>query len=114
MKCRAKANELQRAYGLRHRAEITERTREYNKQHQQDNKEQYKEWHNQFKERQLNQGVRTDLKSCTRCYKIKPVSEYGEEQDFIVLRDGEVITERRQFKTCGVRRLRDKGRIWSR
>jgi hypothetical protein len=83
VKCREKKNELQRAYGLRHRAEITERTREYNKQHQQDNKEQYKEWHKQFRERQLNKEVNIDQQCCTRCYKIKPVSEYGEYNDFL-------------------------------
>ena len=111
VKCREKANELQRAYGLRHRAEITERTREYNKQHRQDNKEQYKDWHKQFKERQFNQEVNTDQKCCTMCYKLKPVSEYGEEQGFMEFIDGEIITERRPFKSCDACRLRDKSRI---
>ena len=86
MKCRERGNELQRAYALRHRAEITERNREYNKQHRQDNKEQYKDWHKQFQERQLNQEVTTDQKCCTRCYKIKPMSEYGEYKDFFLKR----------------------------
>jgi hypothetical protein len=100
VKCREKKREWNHSYGIRHRAEITERTREYNKQHRQDNKEQYQEWNKQYRERQLNQEVNTDQKCCTRCYKIKPVSEYGE-----------VITEL-QFKSCDACRLRDTSRIY--
>ncbi len=83
---------MDHSYGIRHRAEITERTREYNKQHREDNQEQYKEWNKQIKERQLNKEVNTDQQCCTRCYKLKPVSEYGEEREVIFMRDGKIIT----------------------
>jgi len=54
----------------------------------------------EVEENKLNTVVEENNKYCTRCRKNKPASDY--EKASI------------QLKTCGVCRLRDEGRIWSR
>ncbi len=38
------------------------------------------------------------------------MSEYGEEHEVIFMRDGEIITEMQQYKTCNGCRQRDKSK----
>jgi RNA polymerase subunit RPABC4/transcription elongation factor Spt4 len=57
--------------------------------------------------------VEEDDKYCTRCRKNKSASDYV-GTTLVVNDNDEYVKASVQYKTCGVCRLRDKGRIWSR
>ena len=113
VKCRRKDCEYSKNYQQTHKEEIAERKKDYNKQYNIDNKEKCKEHNKQYKETQkekLNIAVDENHKCCTRCYKINPITEYGEYLKQVEIEGTHqfhhVMTEHRSCKTC-----RDKKRM---
>ena len=109
VKCRERSRIYSKKYEQEHREEITERTRDYRQKYYQDNKEYYRTHQKLYQQKQLNTEVDENHKCCTRCYKIQPLTEYGEYKDMVKI-DGklqEAMVPHRSCKTC---RNRDKQR----
>ena len=105
VKCRTYSRQQNKDYRQEHQAEITENTRDYRKQYYQDNKEHHKELMKNYREKQLNTEVDENHKCCTRCYKIKPITEYGE---YVYKIDVNGIEHWASCKSCNSCRNRDK------
>ena len=105
VKCRTYSRQQNKEYRQEHQAEITENTRDYRKQYYQHNKEHHKELMKNYKEKQLNTEVDENHKCCTRCYKIKPITEYGE---YVYKIDVKGIEHWASCKSCNSCRNRDK------
>ena len=107
--CRARNRNNDKTYRDIHQAEITERKRDYNKQYFQDNKEYFNERHKQFRDRQLNKEVDDNNKCCARCYKIQPITYYGEYKGMVKI-DGELTEAMIFYNSCVECRDKDKAR----
>ena len=107
MKCRERGREQNKAYREAHKDEIAERKQEYNKQYFQEHKEYYSKKHKEYRDRQLNKEVDEHHKCCTRCYKIQPLTEYGEYETMLKI-DGKYQEATIQCKSCNTCRKRDK------
>jgi hypothetical protein len=107
--CRARNRVNDKTYRSIHQAEITERTRDYRKQYFQDHKEQYQERYKQYRERQLNKEVDDNNRCCTRCYKIQPITYYGEYKGIVKI-DGELKEAMIPYNSCVECRDKDKAR----
>ena len=94
VKCRTYSRQQNKEYRQEHQAEITENTRDYRKQYYQDNKEQHRKAMKGYRDKQLNTQVDENHKCCTRCYKIQPITEYGECVDHID------VNGVKHWKTC--------------
>ena len=112
VKCRPKSRQYSKEYQQTHREEIAERKTDYNKQYYQNNKEYYKECNKQYKKKQLNTEVDDNHRCCTRCYKIQPITEFGEHVYKI---DVNGVEHWARCKSCNAcrnkdKRLRDEGK----
>ena len=115
VKCRTYSRHQNKEYRQEHKEEIAERMKEYNKIHYQDNKEYYQECNKQYREKQLNTEVDENQKCCTRCYKIKPLSEYGEYQGMVKIEGTNKVEEAViPYRSCIACRNKDKERRWGR
>ena len=109
VKCQERGRIQNKVYRETHREEIAERKKEYNKQHYQDNKEYYRTHQKQYQQKQLNTEVDENHKCCTRCYKIQPLTEYGEYKDMVKI-DGNLQEAMIPYRSCKTCRNRDKQR----
>ena len=111
VKCRERSRTQDKVYRETHREEIAERKKEYNKQHYQDNKEYYRTQQKQYQQKQLNTEVDENHKCCTRCYKIQPLTEYGEYKDMVKINGTNKLQEAMvPYRSCKTCRNRDKQR----
>ena len=105
VKCRPKSRQQNKEYRQTHKEEIAEKKQDYNKRYYQNNKEYNKECGKQYREKQLNAELDENHKCCTRCYKIKPITEYGECVDHI---DVNGVKHWKSCKSCNNCRKRGK------
>ena len=113
VKCRPKSREYSKLYQETHKEEIAERKQDYNKQYYQENKAYYKECGKQYRDKQLNTDVDENHKCCSRCYKIMPLTEYGEYKGMVKVEGANKVQEAMiTYRSCKTCRDRDKMRRW--
>ena len=84
-------------------------TKEYNSAKYQLYKEEHKAACKKWRSKQLNKEVDENHKCCTRCYKIQPLTEYGEYKDMVKI-DGKLQEAMVPYRSCKTCRNRDKQR----
>ena len=84
-------------------------TKEYNSAKYQLYKEEHKASCKKWQSKQLNKEVDENHKCCTRCYKIQPLTEYGEYKDMVKI-DGKLQEAMVPYRSCKTCRNRDKQR----
>ena len=88
---------------------MDEITREYNKARYQLYKETQKVSMKKWRANQLNKEVDDNHKCCARCYKIQPITYYGEYKGVAKI-DGELKEAMIPYNSCVDCRNRDKQR----
>ena len=89
---------------------MDELKREYNKARYQLYKEAQKVAAKKWRQKQLTREVDENSKCCTRCYKIQPLSEYGEYEARVKI-NGTYQDAMVPYKSCQTCRNRDKDRL---
>ena len=89
---------------------MDELTKSYNKVFYSLYKESHKKSMKKYREKQLNAYVDEEHKCCTRCYKIQPISNFGERMDFVRF-DGKNQEAKVPYRSCVACRDRDKRRL---
>ena len=82
-------------------------TRQYNRAKYELYKEEHKVYMKKWRQKQLNQEVGEHHRCCTRCYKIQPLTEYGEYKTMLKM-NGKLQEAMAQCKSCNSCRQRDK------
>jgi hypothetical protein len=92
------------------RAAMDALTKSYNKALYSLYKESHKKSMINYHEKQLNTDVDEQHKCCTRCYKIQPISNFGERMDSVRI-DGTNQEAMVPYRSCVACRERDKRRL---
>ena len=87
-------------------------TQKYDKARYQLYKESQKNAMKKWREKQLSREVGENHKCCTRCYSIKPISDYGEYKQMVVI-DGTCKLQEAMvpYNSCKACRDKDKLRV---
>jgi hypothetical protein len=120
VKCREKRRVIGKRHYDNNREEILEQQKEYRETHKEqkkeyatnyyhENKEYFKQKGIKYRERQLEKQVPNDTKCCTRCYKQKPLTDYGEYKGTVKI-DDKWVEGIIPYRSCSDCRNRDKVR----
>ena len=94
---------------------MDELTQAYNKAKYQLYKESMKQSMKKYRQKQLNKEVDSNHKCCTRCYGIKPLSDYGAYKGMIKVEGTNKLQEALiPYRSCITCRNRDRERRWGR